>query len=254
MDIYYILKRNNQVYYLIMLFFNIIGIIYNNDNLERCYRYLLLALINFRSFTLIQTNIKFIYYLIWTRLYIYPIFIIYNIYAHGLDMFYMNMYMLLDIVFNIRISKLEFGNSPFDSSLIPMYYSILFVNNRTLSYNEGKNRKLMITQGIIYILFSIYHFIYGEIYTYGYYLILGLQYIAIGLDGAYQFLVDASIVERLFITPLLVYITGTNVFLYDDLYLSLFMGGLTLLNNENVYIKDYIIGLIEGGNDSDIHY
>ena len=85
MDIYYILKRNNQVYYLIMLFFNIIGIIYNNDNLERCYRYLLLALINFRSFTLIQTNIKFIYYLIWTRLYIYPIFIIYNIYAHGLE-------------------------------------------------------------------------------------------------------------------------------------------------------------------------
>ena len=74
------------------------------------------------------------------------------------------------------------------------------------------------------------------------------------MDGAYQFLVDASIVERLFITPLLVYITGTNVFLYDDLYLSLFMGGLTLLNNENVYIKDYIIGLIEGGNDSDIHY
>lgn len=247
MDFYYKLKWSNRLFYSSFLFINVIGAIYNINDADYCYRYIIHGLLSYRAFTLIQYDLKYMYYLIWTRIIIYPIIMIYDIYSNGLMYKTHLLLMLIETIFNNNIARMEFGNDGKGSYLIPLYYGILFEN---LEFN--RNNITFIIQGIIYCLFSIYTFIYGKMYTYGYYFLLGLQYIIVGIDGLPDFLIDSSIIERIIIIPSIIVITGLREYMYDDLFLSLFMGGYLFLINNNINIIDYFCELLVGHCDDNI--
>ena len=247
MDLYHKLKWGNRIFYSFYFILNFSCAIYNISYTEYCYRYIIHTLLSYRALTLIQYDIKYIYYLIWSRLTIYPIIIIYDIYKNGFTYKFHILFMLIEMLFNRIISRIEFGSNNMGSYLIPLYYGILLEN-----IEFTLNNRTFILQGIFYCFFSFYLFIYGTVYTNGYYFLLGIQYITVGIDGLPQFLIDSSIIERIIIIPFIITITGLKEHMYDDLFLSLFMGGYLFLINSNINVMDYFCELFIGHEDDEL--
>ena len=97
MDLYHKLKWGNRIFYTLMIFNSIFLGIYNYNDIDYLYRYVIYGLLCYRSLSMIQADVKFIYYIIWTRTYIYPLIIMYDIYCNGSKYYMIDLFMFSEI-------------------------------------------------------------------------------------------------------------------------------------------------------------
>ena len=185
----------------------------------------LMALNGFKTYCMINSDVKYIYIMIWVKMWLVPIILLYGYLFLGILNIYHMLYIGVDYGIGLLLTITDIGADPVKNSfIVPLYYYSL---EREIScYN-----KVVIKKAVCYILCGI-TLLFGMDYLpiwmvfnnmeYNlvlatYIIIYGLYTFVIGIENDNKWLLESYIIEKMILIPL--YISYFSQQYYPILYL-----------------------------------
>jgi len=221
--------------------------------------YFLMIISNFKMYTMMNDNTKYIYILIWSKLCLAPIISIYGmLYYNALGIYTIALF--LDIIFGYYLAFMDICKSPLMSSfLIPVYY--INVLNMNILDILGMRSLVYIFLGFIITFMPQLLISYtGDIiikesndctmvFLFGlYFMIYGLYNYIISVEMEGNRLVQTAIIEKICVVPLyLICYTSGSIWRYiSHMVIVIGFGTFLLKKYGDFSLMEYIIWLYYG--------